>query len=76
MVEVSESSRYKHLHVKLFVPKQFPNDFRKGSIVKGSSKFLKKGNIVAVHWKDKRDVYVLSALRGSGSQRIERQREP
>lgn len=43
--------------------------------MKGFSKFVKTGNIVAVHWKVKRDVFILSPLHGSGSQQIERRGE-
>jgi hypothetical protein len=55
---------------------KFPNEFRKGSIAKESSKFIRNGNIVAVHWKDKRDVFVVSSIHGNGSQHIERRAEP
>ena len=42
----------------------FPIVFKKSKLEKNKSKFLEAGNIVAVHWKDKRDVYAMSAIHG------------
>ena len=44
--------------------------------MKGCSKSTEIGNIVAVHWKDKRDEFVVSAIHGSGGQHIERRGKP
>ena len=35
---------------------QFPTEFKKAKLQKEQSNFLKDGNIVVVHWKDKRDL--------------------
>ena len=37
---------------------QFPTEFKRAKLQKEQSNFLKYGNIVAVYWKDKRDVNV------------------
>ena len=54
----------------------FPQAFRKDVIEKGTAQYIRNGNIVSVHWRDKRDVYVMSALHGNGSQLIERRAAP
>ena len=35
------------------------------NLQRGQSEFLKTGNLTAVHWKDKRDVYALSTAHGN-----------
>ena len=45
-------------------------------IEKGTAQYIRNGNIVSVHWRDKRDVYVMSALHGNGSQLVERRAAP
>lgn len=54
---------------------EFPGKFQTEAIDRGSSTYLKNGNIVAVHWKDKRDVYAISSIHGNGSQHILRRGE-
>ena len=43
---------------------RFPEDF-KGNLQQGESRFLRVGKLMAVHWKDKRDVYALSTIHGT-----------
>jgi len=39
---------------------KFPDDFKKAKLERGQSIFLSDDNLLAVHWKDERDVFVLS----------------
>ena len=49
----------------------FPIEFKKSKLEK--NKFLEDGNIVAVHRKDKHDIYAMSAISGSEIELVERQ---
>lgn len=51
---------------------EFPNKFKTDKLEKGSTVYLKNGNILAVHWKDKRDVYALSSFHGNSEKIVER----
>ena len=42
---------------------------------KGDSKFIKNGDVLAVHWKDKRDVSAMSSIHGNGTQLVKRIRD-
>ena len=50
----------------------FPIELKKSKLEKNKSKFLEAENIVAVYWKDKRDVYAMSAIHGSEIKLVER----
>ena len=50
----------------------FPTEFKKSKLEKNKSTFLEAGNIVAIHWKDKRDVYAMSAIHSSEIELVER----
>ena len=41
---------------------EFPSYFKKGSLDIGQSHYMHNGNIVACHWKDKRDAFLLSSI--------------
>ena len=51
----------------------FPIDFKNSKLEKNKSKFLEAGNIVAIQWKDKHDVYAMSAIHGSEIELVESQ---
>ena len=51
----------------------FPIELKKSKLEKNKSKFLNTRNIVAVQWKDKHDVYTVSAIHGSEIELVERQ---
>ena len=51
---------------------QFPDSFITAKLALGSSLFIRNGNILAVHWKDKRDVFVLSSFHGNSIENIQR----
>lgn len=51
---------------------QLPDEFENAKMQPGQSIYRKRNNIVAVHWKDKRDVLCLSAFHTLGEQVIER----
>ena len=51
----------------------FPVEFKKSKLEKNKSRFLEAGNIVAVYWKDQRDVYAMSAIHGSKIELVEKQ---
>ena len=48
-------------------------ELKKSKLEKNKSKFLNTRNIVAVQWKDKHDVYTVSAIHGSEIELVERQ---
>ena len=50
----------------------FPQDFKDAHLEKGASKFIKNGSVLAVHWKDKRDVFAMSSIHGNGTQLVKR----
>lgn len=51
---------------------KFPPNFRQAKLGRGESKYLKLGNILAVHWFDKRDVFALSTIHGTGDVQVKR----
>jgi len=53
---------------------QFPHTFRYAALQTGESKFMRIGNLVGVHWKDKRDVFVLSTIHGTAVEMVQRRR--
>ena len=48
---------------------RFPADFHK-KLVRGEMIFLRIDNLVGVHWFDKRDVYALSTIHGTGKEDV------
>ena len=51
---------------------QFLDNFKKAKLEKCESLFIQKGNIVGVHWKDKRDVFVMTSLHSNEVVEVER----
>ena len=51
---------------------QCPDNFKLAKLDKGSSLFVRYQNLIAVRWKDKSDVFILSLIHGNGVQTIER----
>jgi len=51
---------------------RFPDSFKNAKLQRGESKFIRCDNLVGVHWKDKRDVFVLSTIKGTGVEMVER----
>ena len=51
--------------------RKFRNNFKE-KLEPGESKFMRIGNIVPVHWRDKRDVHTLLNIRGTGVEIMER----
>ena len=51
---------------------EFPKWFKEEKLKPGDSTFMKNDDIVAVHWRDKRDVFLLSSIHGNSSSEIER----
>ena len=51
---------------------QFPNHVKTPKLQPGQSIHLKNGNIIAVFWKDKRDVFLASSIHGNSESNIER----
>lgn len=49
----------------------FPKEFQE-NIPSGSMKFVRDGNLVAVHWRDKRDVYCMSTIHGTNQKDVTR----
>ena len=45
----------------------FPTEF-----MGGESVFIQSGNLLLVHWKDKRDVYMMSLIHKNGATEIQR----
>ena len=52
---------------------QFPTKF-KDNIEVSESVFIRSPNLLMVHWKDKRDVYVMSTIHNNGVTEIQRKR--
>ena len=50
---------------------QFPDEFKNAKLSRGECIYIKSslntGSLLAVHWYDKRDVFVLSTSHGTGS---------
>jgi len=53
---------------------EFPKAFKEAKLDLGKSVYIRMDNIIAVHWKDKRDVFVMSSLHGNQEETIERYR--
>ena len=51
---------------------EFPKSYKDAALDVGESTFIQMKNIVAVHWKDKRDVFVMSSINGNQTEIIER----
>ena len=51
---------------------EFPKIFVDEKLIRGKSIYLKIGNVLAVHWKNKRDVFVLSSFHGNQEVTIQR----
>ena len=51
---------------------EFPGWFKTQKLKHGDASYIRNNNILAVHWKDKRDVFVLSSLHGNTATEIER----
>ena len=51
---------------------EFPKQFKEAKLDVGESLFIQIGNILAVHWKDKRDVFVMTSIHGNDTQIITR----
>ena len=51
---------------------EFPQSFKEAKLEVGDSIFIRINNILAVHWKDKRDVFVMSSIHGNGEDMIQR----
>ena len=51
---------------------QFSQQFKTAKLQPGESILLKNGNMVAVHWFDKRDVFAMSTLHGTGNVEVTR----
>ena len=54
---------------------KFPKAFAKAVLEKGQSVFVVKDNLLAVHWKDKRDVFVVSSIHGNEIDEVQRRGE-
>ena len=54
---------------------EFPKAIKEASLDVGDSVFIKMNNIVAVHWKDKRDAIVMSTIHGNSQETIKRYKE-
>ena len=50
----------------------FPETFTRAKLKRGESVYLRHGNIVAVHWFDKRDVYAVSSIHNNSEQEVTR----
>ena len=51
---------------------QFSQQFKTAKLQHGETILLKKGNMVAVHWFDKCDVFAMSTIHGSGNVEVTR----
>ncbi len=51
---------------------EFPESFKTKKLDKGKSEYINNGTIMAVHWKDKRDVFMMSSFHGNAENVIER----
>ena len=54
---------------------KFPNDFQSKKLEKGQSMYIINDDMVAVHWKDKRDVFLLSSFHENSETIIHRYSE-
>ena len=46
---------------------QFPESFKDKKLARGESVYISDDNLLAVHWFDKRDVFVLSSIQNTGN---------
>ena len=53
---------------------RFPASFKE-KLEHKESKFMHIGNLVAAHWRDKRDVYACSIIQGTGAEIVERKHD-
>jgi len=53
----------------------FRDDFKKAKLEVGDSLFIREGNVIATHWKDKRDVYVISSIHGNECIELQKRNE-
>ena len=51
---------------------EFPDTFKNAKLKPGNEIYIKNGDIMAVHWKEKRDVFLLSSFHGTSEKAIER----
>ena len=51
---------------------QFPTNFKEGKLKRGESSYIQTDDLLAVHWFDKRDVFMLSTIHGTGSVEVQR----
>jgi len=54
---------------------KFSDEFIHAKLEKGKSIYLKWNNVLAVHWSDKKEVYLLSSFHKNGQQTIKRYNE-
>ena len=54
---------------------QLPNTYSKEKLEVGSCRYLSCGDVLVVHWKDKRDVFALSTIHDSGERTIQRYKD-
>lgn len=53
---------------------EFPKEFKDAKLAAGQSVYLEMDGIVAVHWKDKRNVFVMSSFHGNEETTVHRNR--
>ena len=51
---------------------EFPDNFKNAKLKPGNAVYMKVGDVMAAHWKDKRNVFVLSSFHGKSEKTIER----
>lgn len=51
---------------------QFPTNFKDSKLKRGESLYIQTDDLLAVHWFDKRDVFMLSTIHGTGSVEVQR----
>ena len=52
--------------------REFPKAFKVANLDVGSSTYIRMRNIVAVHWKDKKDIFVLLSIHSNQEETIQR----
>ena len=50
----------------------FPVSFRNAKLERGETEYIRNGDIVAVHWKDKRDIFAASSFHGTSKRLLKR----
>ena len=53
----------------------FPGNFKSAKLETGDPMFIKNNDILAVHWKDKWDVFAMSSIHGNTTELVERRGE-